>query len=61
LNPHSEEVFQAFADPSIAKAQKGDHFQFERVGYYVWDPDSTKEKLVFNRTVKLKDKLKKVK
>jgi len=61
LNPDSLEVVHALADVSVAKAKTGDHFQFERIGYYVVDPDTTPGKLVFNRTVKLKDKLKKVK
>ena len=42
-------------EPSLAKAKLGEHFQFERVGYFCLDPDSTDGKLVFNRTLSLKD------
>jgi glutaminyl-tRNA synthetase len=43
-------------EPSLASAQAGDSFQFEREGYYCVDSkDSTPEKLVFNRTVSLRD------
>ena len=42
-------------EPSLASAKPGDRFQFERVGYFCADPDSTAEKLVFNRTLPLKD------
>jgi len=54
LNPHSLSCINALADPSIAKCKIGDRFQFERMGYYVCDSDSTPGKLVFNRTCKLK-------
>jgi glutaminyl-tRNA synthetase len=56
LNPNSLEIIaDAKLEPSLAAAQPGDHFQFERVGYFCPDPDSTAEKLVFNRTLPLKD------
>ena len=56
LNPESLEVIpDAKMEPSLAKAKLGDHFQFERVGYFCLDPDSTDGKLVFNRTLSLKD------
>jgi glutaminyl-tRNA synthetase len=56
LNPNSLEIIaDAKLEPSLAAAQPGDHFQFERVGYFCPDPDSTSEKLVFNRTLPLKD------
>ena len=42
-------------EPSLAKAKAGDRFQFERLGYFCVDPDSKNGKLVFNRTVTLKD------
>jgi len=61
LNPDSLKVVHALADESVRSPKLGDRFQFERVGYYIVDPDTTKDKLVFNRTVKVKDKLKKVK
>jgi glutaminyl-tRNA synthetase len=56
LNPNSLEVVsQARLEPSLQSSKAGDRFQFERLGYFCVDPDSTTEKLVFNRTVALKD------
>ena len=56
LNPESLEVIaDAKLEPSLAEAKVGDRFQFERVGYFCLDPDSTEGKLVFNRTLSLKD------
>ncbi|XP_064948093.1 glutamine--tRNA ligase-like isoform X1 [Musa acuminata AAA Group] len=56
LNPHSKEVIpEAYAVPSLANAVLGDGFQFERLGYFAVDPDSTPSKLVFNRTTTLRD------
>ncbi|KAF6160795.1 hypothetical protein GIB67_035996 [Kingdonia uniflora] len=56
LNPQSKEVIsEAVAVPSLASAKVGDTFQFERLGYFAVDPDSTADKLVFNRTVTLRD------
>ncbi|CAN6336479.1 unnamed protein product [Urochloa humidicola] len=56
LNPQSKEVIKgAYAVPSLASAVLGDKFQFERLGYFSVDSDSTPEALVFNRTVTLKD------
>jgi glutaminyl-tRNA synthetase len=56
LNPNSLEIVNdAKLEPSLGSAQPGDRFQFERVGYFCVDPDSTTEKLVFNRTLPLKD------
>ncbi len=55
LNPESLRTLTAYAEPSLKSAAVGKHFQFERTGYYCVDPDSTKEKLVFNRTVALRD------
>jgi glutaminyl-tRNA synthetase len=56
LNPNSLEIVSdAKLEPSLASAKPGDRFQFERVGYFCVDPDSTGEKLVFNRTLPLKD------
>jgi glutaminyl-tRNA synthetase len=55
LNPESLRTLTAYAEPSLKSAEPGKHFQFERIGYYCVDPDSTKEKLVFNRTVALRD------
>ena len=56
LNPNSLEVIaDAKLEPSLAKAQLGQPYQFERVGYFCLDPDTTEEKKVFNRTLPLKD------
>jgi glutaminyl-tRNA synthetase len=56
LNPLSLEVLPAAkVEPSVAGAPSGKRYQFERLGYFCVDPDTTPEKLVFNRTVTLKD------
>lgn len=55
LNPDSLKVLNVFAEPALANASLTDRFQFMRIGYFCLDPDSTKEKLVFNRTVTLRD------
>ena len=56
LNPNSLEIVSdAKLEPSLGSAKPGDRFQFERVGYFCVDPDTTAEKLVFNRTLPLKD------
>jgi glutaminyl-tRNA synthetase len=56
LNPNSLEIVTGAAlEPSLANAQPGSPYQFERVGYFCLDPDSTDGKLVFNRTLPLKD------
>jgi len=55
VNPNSLEVITAYAEPSIKEVRKGDHFQFQRLGYFIVDPDSTSDKIVFNRTVTLRD------
>lgn len=61
LNPQSLEVIEnCFVEPSLAQAQPGSRYQFERLGYFCVDPDSTKGKLVFNRTVTLRDEWAKI-
>jgi glutaminyl-tRNA synthetase len=56
LNPNSlEVVFGAKLEPSLRDAAPGNRYQFERLGYFAVDPDSSREKLVFNRTVALRD------
>ena len=56
LNPRSLEVLQdCKLEPSVAAALPGTRYQFERLGYFCVDPDSTPKRLVFNRTVTLKD------
>lgn len=48
-------IANAMLEPHLATAKVGDHFQFEREGYFTMDPDSTPAKPVFNRTVTLRD------
>ncbi len=55
LNPESLKVQRAYAEPELVNAKAEDRFQFMRIGYFCMDYDSTKEKLVFNRTVTLRD------
>lgn len=55
VNPNSLEVITGFAEPGIASAAEGTQYQFQRLGYFVVDRDSTKETPVFNRTVPLRD------
>ncbi|WP_299048192.1 glutamine--tRNA ligase/YqeY domain fusion protein [uncultured Polaribacter sp.] len=55
LNPNSLEVIDAFVEPSLQTAKIGERFQFQRLGYFNVDDDSTSEQLVFNKTVGLRD------
>ncbi|MGB8031928.1 MAG: glutamine--tRNA ligase/YqeY domain fusion protein [Terracidiphilus sp.] len=56
LNPNSLEVLTgAKLEPSLANAKLGDRFQFERVGYFCLDQDSSETRKIFNRTLALKD------
>jgi len=56
VNPDSLEVITALVEPSLKESKAGDRYQFERRGYFCVDTnDSTVEKLVFNRTVTLRD------
>lgn len=55
LNPESLVITKGYLEPSLKEAEIGQPFQFERVGYFCADTDSTAEHLVFNRTVTLKD------
>ncbi|MAD97751.1 MAG: glutamine--tRNA ligase [Flavobacteriaceae bacterium] len=55
LNPDSLHTINAFVEPSLQEAKIGDRFQFQRKGYFNVDDDSTPEKLVFNKTVGLRD------
>ncbi len=55
INPQSLRVTHGFGEPSLKDATVDDHFQFQRIGYYIKDRDSADDKLVFNRTVTLKD------
>ena len=55
INPDSLKIVEGFAEPSLQDAAIGHPYQFQRIGYFTKDKDSTSEKLVFNRTVTLKD------
>lgn len=55
LNPNSLEVLTGYVEPALASAETGSRFQFERLGYFCLDKESTPEKPIFNLTVNLKD------
>lgn len=55
INPNSLKVITGYVEPSLATAKNLDHFQFQRLGYFCVDKDSSVEKLVFNKTVGLRD------
>ena len=55
VNKDSLTVKNGIAEPALKEAKVEDKFQFQRIGYFALDKDSTSEKLVFNRTVTLKD------
>jgi len=55
LNPHSLEVITAKCEPSLKNATFEERYQFERLAYFALDKDSANGKLVFNRTITLKD------
>lgn len=58
VNKDSLKKVQGFAEPSLKNAKVGDHYQFQRIGYFTPDKDSTADQLIFNRTVTLKDSFK---
>jgi glutaminyl-tRNA synthetase len=58
LNPDSLVVSKGYAEPALLEDKSGIAVQFERVGYFYKDPDSTPEHPVFNKTVSLKDSFK---
>lgn len=55
INPKSLKVINAFVEPSLKEAQIGERFQFQRLGYFNVDNDSTSTQLVFNKIVGLRD------
>jgi glutaminyl-tRNA synthetase len=55
VNPDSLKIITGFVEPSLANAQNEDKFQFQRLGYFTVDKDTIAERLVFNKTVGLKD------
>ena len=55
MNPNSLQIKNCFIEPSLLEAKAGEKYQFERMGYFCVDKDSSTDKLIFNRTVTLKD------
>jgi glutaminyl-tRNA synthetase len=55
VNPNSLEVVTAKCEPALAEARPEERYQFERLGYFALDPDSTPKKQIWNRTVTLRD------
>jgi glutaminyl-tRNA synthetase len=55
INANSREVVNAKCEPALADARPEERYQFERLGYFALDPDSTAEKQIWNRTVTLRD------
>ena len=55
INPDSLKVIECFMEPELKNAKPMEHFQFERLGYFCVDKDSSDSKLIFNRTVLLRD------
>lgn len=55
INPDSMEIVHGFAEPSLKDAQPEEKFQFQRLGYFTPDRDSTEDNMIFNRTVTLRD------
>ncbi|MBI9037867.1 MAG: glutamine--tRNA ligase/YqeY domain fusion protein [Bacteroidales bacterium] len=55
INPDSLKVIEGFVEPELKNAKPLEHFQFERQGYFCVDKDSTDNRLIFNRTVLLRD------
>jgi glutaminyl-tRNA synthetase len=58
INPESVTAIQGFAEPSLKDVEVGEPLQFQRIGYFTKDQDSTDTNFVFNRTVTLKDSYK---
>jgi glutaminyl-tRNA synthetase len=55
INPHSLEIVTAKCEPALADARPEERYQFERLGYFALDRDSTADKQVWNRTITLRD------
>ena len=55
VNPDSLKIVTAYVEPSLKEAKTGEQFQFQRLGYFCVDSDSSDKKLIFNKTVGLKD------
>ena len=61
INPNSLKTIKVFVEPSLKEAKIGERFQFQRLGYFNVDDDTSSEKLVFNKTVGLRDSWEKIK
>ncbi|MDC1011729.1 glutamine--tRNA ligase/YqeY domain fusion protein [Flavobacteriaceae bacterium] len=55
INPDSLKTITAYVEPGLSNAKLGDQFQFQRLGYFVLDQESTSQELIFNKTVGLRD------
>lgn len=55
VNPDSLKVIKGYVEPGLSTAQPGDRFQFQRLGYFCVDKESTTENIIFNKTVGLRD------
>jgi len=55
INPKSLQVIKGYLEPSLKSAEAGERYQFQRLGYFCVDPDSNAERIVFNKTVGLRD------
>jgi len=55
INPKSLEVIKGYLEPSLKSAEAGERYQFQRLGYFCVDPDTNAERIVFNKTVGLRD------
>ncbi len=60
INPDSLKTIIGYLEPAVKEGKVGDKYQFERIGYFAIDRDSTEDNIVFNRTVTLKDTWKKI-
>jgi len=61
FNTESLKTITAYGEPALAKVKAGEQFQFMRIGYFCCDPDSSEDKMIFNKTVSLRDGFKKKK
>ncbi|WP_405384851.1 glutamine--tRNA ligase/YqeY domain fusion protein [Maribacter sp. LLG6340-A2] len=61
INPESLTEITGYVEPALKNAKPGDRFQFQRIGYFCVDPDSSESQLIFNRTVGLRDSWAKIK
>ena len=55
INPNSLSIITGYLEPSLKSAEAGEHFQFQRLGYFCVDKDTNAEQIVFNKTVGLRD------